>query len=111
MEVVIIGGFPDGIYNNDIEAYKLIEDYSALSTSVMPLNKHIYYYLNDWLNVRWPEPAEETMIAVSESESFKAMPLWPDDGCVKVENGRVIVKLANEYVPKSEYEKQYENRR
>ncbi len=111
MEVVVIGSFPDAVYNNDNAAFKLVEHYSALSTSVMPLNKHVYYYLNGWMNVPWKEPAEETMISVAASESFREMPLWPDDGCVKVEDGRVIVKLAEKYTPKSDYEKQYENRR
>ena len=111
MEVVIIGGFPSGIYNNDIEPFSLVEDYSALSTSVMPLNKHIYYYLNDWMNVTWREPDEDLMIAVSDSPGFQDMPLWPDDGCVKIQDGRVIVKLAEEYTPKKDYEKQYENRK
>ena len=111
MEVVVIGAFPDSVYGNDNEAFRLVEHYSALSTSVMPRNKHIYYYLNGWMNVRWEEPPEETMISVSESESFKEMPLWPDDGCVKIEGGRVIVKLAEKYTPKEDYEIQYENRK
>ena len=34
-----------------------------------------------------------------------------DDGCVKIQDGRVIVKLAEEYTPKKDYEKQYENRK
>ena len=111
MEVVVIGGFPSGVYNNDVAAFSLVEDYSAPSTSVVPLNKHIYYYLNDWMNVRWKEPDEDTMKSVAESEEFKDMPLYPDDGSVAIRDGSVIVKLAEEYKPKSEYEKQYEKRK
>jgi hypothetical protein len=77
----------------------------------MPLNKHIYYYLNDWLNVPWEEPDEETMIAVAGSSAFQAMPLYPDDGSIVLRDGRVIVKLAETYTPKSDYEIAYENRR
>lgn len=111
MQVIIIGSFPSRIYGNDIEPFRLVEDYSNLSTSVMPLNKHIYYYLNDWINVRWEEPDEATMIAVSDSAEFKAMPLYPDDGSVVVYGDRVIVKLAENYTPKKDYEIAYENRK
>ena len=111
MEVVIIGSFPDEVYYCDIEAFDKVADYSCLSSSVMPLNKHIYYYLNDWLNVRWNEPAEEVMKAVSDSAEFKEMPLYPNDGSVVINDGRVIVKLAEEYTPKADFEIAYENRR
>lgn len=111
MEVVVIGGFPSKTYYSKVEDFDLVTDYSNLSSSVIPLNKHVYYYLNDWLNVRWQEPPEETMIAVSDSEVFRAMPLYPSEGSVAVVDGRVIVKLANHYTPKREYEIAYENRR
>lgn len=111
MEVVIIGGFPKETYYNGVEAFKIVEHYSCMSSNVVPLNKHIYYYLNDWLNVPWQEPDEEIMIAVAESEEFKSMPLYPDDGSVKIIDGRVVVKIAESYTPKSEFEIQYENRR
>ena len=76
-----------------------------------PLNKHIYYYFNDWLNVPIAEPGEETMIAVAQSEEFQAMPLYPADGSVRMLDGRVVVKIQEEYTPKSDYELAYENRR
>ncbi len=108
MEVVIIGPFPDKVYHGGIEAFRLTE---APRDSVLPLNKHVYYYLNDWLNVPWPEPDEDVMMAVSDSEAFKAMPLYPSDGSVAVSDGRVIVKLAKQYRPKQAFEIQYENRK
>ena len=111
LEVVVIGGFPSRVYSNQIEAFSLVTDYSNLSSSVIPLNKHVYYYLNDWLTVPWAEPDEATMQAVSDSAAFQAMPLYPDDGSVVVEGERVIVKLAPAYVPKQPYEIAYENRR
>jgi hypothetical protein len=111
MEVLIIGGFPSKIYHSELEVYAMIEDYSAPSTSVIPLNKHVYYYLNDWLNVPWPEPEESKLLAVSKSEAFKAMPLYPSDGSIVISGDRVIVKLASRYTPKKDYEIAYENRR
>ena len=55
-EVVIIGSFPtDRIYSS-IESYALVDHYSVPTDTVAPLNKHIYYYLNDWLNVPWRSP-------------------------------------------------------
>ena len=111
MEVVIIGGFPSKVYHSQIEAFSLVEDYSNLSSSVIPLNKHVYYYLNDWLNVPWQMPDEATMQAVSDSEAFQAMPLYPDDGSVAIVDGRLVVKLASKYTPKKAYEIAYENRR
>lgn len=111
MEVAIIGAFPDDIYYCDIEAFNKVADYSCLSSSVMPLNKHIYYYLNDWLNVRWEEPSEKTMISVANSDIFADMPLYPSDGSVVISDGRVIVKLAEKYTPKADFEIAYENRR
>ncbi|MBR6120718.1 MAG: glucosyltransferase domain-containing protein [Oscillospiraceae bacterium] len=111
MEVVIVGGFPQKVYYSQIEAFALVSDYSNRSTTVIPLNKHVYYYLNDWLNVPWPEPSEETMMTVSESPAFQNMPLYPSDGSIVIRDGRVIVKLAERYTPKKDYEIAYENRR
>ncbi len=111
MEVVIIGGFPSNVYYSEIGAFSLVEDYSNLSSSVIPLNKHVYYYLNDWLNVPWKTPSEEKLQAVSDSAQFQAMPLYPDDGSVVIADGKVIVKLASRYTPKKAYEIAYENRR
>ena len=111
MEVLIVGGFPSKQYHSELEVYELTEDYSAPSGTVIPLNKHVYYYLNDWLNVPWPEPEEKTLIALSDSEAFRAMPLYPSDGSVAVVDGKVVVKLASRYTPKKDYEIAYENRR
>ena len=111
MEVVIIGGFPRSVYYSEIDAFLEIEDYSNLSSTVTPLTKQVYYYLNDWLNVPWAEPDEATLIAVSDSKAFKAMPLYPSDGSILIQDGQVIVKLAKKYTPKKDYEIAYENRR
>lgn len=111
MEVVIIGGFPDDVYYSNVETFRTVEHYSCLSSSVMPLNKHVYYYLNDWLNVPWQEPEEELLIAISESEAFQAMALYPSDGSVAILDGRVVVRLAETYTPKQDYEIAYENRK
>ena len=111
MEVLIVGGFPMEVYHSSLQVFKLVADYSAPASSVIPLNKHIYAYLNDWLNVPWAEPAEAELIAVSDSAVFRAMPLYPDDGSVLITGGRVIVKLAEKYTPKQDFEIEYENRR
>ena len=111
MEVVIIGGFPRSVYHNDIETFGLLEDYSNLSSTVIPLNKQVYYYLNDWLNVPWQEPEEDTLIRVAASQGFQQMPLYPSDGSIVISGDRVIVKLASRYTPKKDYEIEYENRR
>ena len=110
-EVLIIGSFPTDRIYADIESYALVDHYSVPRDTVAPLNKHIYYYLNDWLNVPIAEPEEETMISVSQSEEFQAMPLYPADGSVQMLDGRVVVKIQEEYTPKSDYELAYENRR
>ena len=110
-EVLVIGAIPASQVCADIESYALIDHYSAPRDTAAPLNKHIYYYFNDWLNVPIPEPEEETMLAVSQSEEFQAMPLYPADGSVQMLDGRVVVKLQEEYTPKSGYEVAYENRR
>ena len=78
---------------------------------MLPLNKHLYYYLNDWLNFPVEEPDEETMLAISDSPEFRAMALYPAQGSVQVLDGRVVVKLQEEYTPKSDFEIAYENRR
>lgn len=108
MEVIIIGSFPGEIYGGGVEVFRTVD---APADSVLTLNKHVYYYLNDWLNVPWPEPTQETLRAVSETELFRAMPLYPDDGCIVIDGERVIVKLADHFTPKRDYEIQYENRR
>ena len=111
MEVVIIGTFPRNVYYSGVEEFSPVEHYSCMSSTVLSLNKHVYYYLNDWLNVPWQEPPEETMIQVSSSEAFRAMPLYPSDGSIAIIDGRVVVKLAEVYVPKQPYEIAYENRK
>ena len=110
-EVVIIGSFPTDRYYSQIGSYLLVDHYSVPIHTPAPLNKHIYYYLNDWLNVPIQEPAEETMKAVAASSQFKAMPLYPADGSVALLDGRVVVKVQETYTPKSDYEIAYENRR
>lgn len=111
MEVVIIGPFPKSIYHTSSSMFDAVEHYSCMSDTVIQFNKHVYYYLNDWLNVPWKAPEEDEMIAVSHSQEFQDMPLYPDDGSVKIDNGRVIVKLAPRYIPKKPYEIAYEQRR
>ena len=111
MPVYIIGSFPTELYHSDIEIYSLTANYSAPKDSVLELNKHIYGYLNDWLNVPWDKPSEDDMIALSDSAEFKRMPLYPADGSVAISDGRVIVKLAETYTPMRDFEISYENRR
>lgn len=110
-EIVIIGSFPvDRIYSQ-IESYALVDHYSVPLNTVAPLNKHIYYYLQDWLNIPVEEPDEEVMLEVSQSKEFQKMPLYPADGSVQKLDGRIVVKIQEEYTPKSDYEIAYENRR
>ena len=87
-----------------------MDHYSVPMDTVAPLNKHIYYYLNDWLNVPLEEPDEETMKSVSQSAAFRRMPLYPADGSVQRIDDRIVVKIQKEYTPKSGYELAYENR-
>lgn len=111
MEVVIIGTIPDEQMHSAIESYAQVEHYSVPIHQVAPLNKHLYYYLNDWLSIPIEEPSQETMAAVAGSDAFAAMPLYPQQGSVKVIDGRVVVKLSEQYTPKSDFEIAFENRR
>lgn len=111
MEVAIIGGYPDDYYTSPIASFETVRHYSCMPTTVTPLTKQIYYYFNNWLNVPIAEPEEATLIAVSESAEFKAMPRYPSDGSVQRIDGRIVVKLADEYTPKQQFEIDYENRR
>ena len=78
---------------------------------MLTLNKHIYYYLSSWLNFPVEELPEETMQAISDSPEFQSMPLYPAQGSVQVLDGRVVVRMQEEYTPKTDYEIAYENRR
>ena len=111
MEVAIVGTFPEDIYYSKVLAFNEVHHYSSPSSSVLMANKHIYYYLNDWLNVQWKEPSEDTMKAISDSPEFQSMPLYPNDGSVAIIDGRVLVRLSPQYTPKQYYEIEYENRR
>ena len=51
------------------------------------------------------------MLEVSQSKEFQDMPLYPADGSVQKLDGRIVVKIQEEYTPKSDYEIAYENRR
>lgn len=111
MEVVIVGGFPSDRYYAEVENYPMVQQGGATSTSVIPLNKHIYYYMGDWLNVPMKEPAEEVFINIANSEEFLSMPLYPNDGSVKIIDNYVVVKMQQTFTPRAQYEKDYENRR
>jgi len=111
MEVVVVGGFPADRYDTDLENYKMIFQGGVLTSSVLPLNKHIYYYFNDWLNVPIGEPAEETFLRLTATQEFQEMPLYPNDGSVRIIDNCVVVKVQPVFTPKADYEKQYEQRR
>lgn len=111
MEVVIIGTIPDAQMHSAIESYAQVSHYSVPIHQVAPLNKHLYYYLNDWLSIPIEEPSQETMAAVAGSDAFAAMPLYPQQGSVQVLDGRLVVKLSEQYTPKSDFEIAFENRR
>ena len=111
MPVYLIGSFPTDRVHNSVEGFAQVDHYSVPLDTVAPLNKHIYYYLNDWLNIPVAEPDEDTMIAVAASPEFQSMPLYPAQGSVQMVDGRVVVKLQEEYTPKSDFEIAYENRR
>lgn len=111
MEVVIIGAIPADQIAQPLDSLLQVEHYSVPYGVVPTLNKHIYYYLQDWLNLPVEEPDEATMLAVSRSAAFRAMPLYPAQGSVQVLDGRAVVKLQSRYTPKSDYELAYENRR
>ena len=111
MEVIFVGAIPDDQIRSAVESYAQVDHYSVPIHNVVELNKHIYYYLNDWLSVPVEEPEEETVIALADSDAFAAMPLYPAQGSVQMLDGRVVVKLREEYTPKSDFEIAYENRR
>lgn len=110
MEVAIIGTIPADQLRSQVESYAKLDHYSIPLNSIVPLNKHIYYYLEDWLNIPLSMPSEEVMISISDSQAFQDMPLYPEQGSVQVLDGRVVVKLQEQYRPKSQYEIDYESR-
>ena len=111
MEIALVGAVPADQIKSQIPSYAQVDHYSVPLNSVISLNKHLYYYLNDWLNFPVEELDEETMLAISDSREFQDMPLYPAQGSVQVLDGRVVVKLQERYTPKSDFEKAYENRR
>ena len=111
MEIALVGAVPTDQIKSQISSYSQVDHYSVPLNSVLPLNKHLYYYLNDWLNFPVEEPEEETMMAISNAQEFQDMPLYPTQGSVQVLDGRVVVKFQEEYTPKSDFEIAYENRR
>jgi len=111
MDVLFIGAIPEEDIRSTVESYAQVDHYSVPIHNVANLNKHIYYYLNDWLSIPVEEPAEETMIAMSANAEFAEMPLYPAPGSVRVVEDKVVVKLREEYTPKSDFEIAYENRR
>lgn len=111
MEAAIIGAVPMEQLAGYVESFAQVDHYSVPSGTVLTLNKHIYYYLEQWLCAPVQELGEETMLSLSRSPEFQAMPLYPAQGSVRVLDGRVVVRLAEEYTPKSGYELAYEKRR
>lgn len=111
MAVAIVGAIPTEQIHSSIDSYTQVDHYSVPMHTVTTLNKHIYYYLNDWLNVPVEELPEETMLAISDSSAFQSMPLYPAAGSVQVLDGRIVVRMQERYTPKSDFEIAYENRR
>lgn len=111
MEVLIIGSYPTDRYYSDIDAYGFVQHYSCDADSTIALNKQIYYFINRWLNVPIKEPGEQDFIDMADTFVYKMMPRYPDDGCIRVIDGKLVVKLQEKYTPRLDYEKQYENRR
>lgn len=109
--LIIIGGFPNKRYFESIESYRVVDHYSVPKGSVVPRNKHIYYYLNDWLNIPVVEPEEQLFINISESSIFKAMPVYPEKGSIAEIDGCVVVKISQSYQPKEAFEIEYERRK
>ncbi|NBI68357.1 hypothetical protein D1646_16440 [Pseudoflavonifractor sp. 60] len=111
MEVAIIGAIPADQLKSQIDGYAQVDHYSVPMSTAAPGNKHIYYFLRDWLNIPVEELDEDTMKAVAQSEEFREMPLYPAPGSVQLVDGRVVVKLREKYTPKSDFEIAYEHRR
>ena len=111
MEIAVVGAIPADQIRSSIPSYSRVDHYSVPLNYVTVLNKHIYYYLNDWLNFPVIEPSEETMINISRSLAFRNMPLYPDPDSIQVMNGRLVVKMQKQYTPKAQFELDYENRR
>ena len=111
MDVAVVGTIPQEQLTASIPSYARVDHYSVPLDHLLPLNKHVYYYLNDWMNLPIPMPSEEVMMDISNSHAFRDMPLYPAEGSVQVLDGRVVVKLQPEYTPKSDFELAYENRR
>lgn len=110
-EVAIIGAIPEDQLKAQIESYAQVDHYSVPKGTVLLGNKHIYFYLRDWLNIPVEELSEETMLAVSASREFEEMPLYPAPGSVRELDGRIVVKLRETYTPKADFEIAYEHRR
>ena len=111
MEVAFVGAISQDQLRAQIPSYAQVDHYSAPRDNVAVLNKHIYHYLRDWLNIPVEELDEETMKSIAQTAWFKAMPLYPAPGSVALAEGRVVVKLQEEYTPKSDFEIAYEDRR
>lgn len=109
-EVFLIGTPSKSILANTIGAFSSSSSMQSPADSVLYLNKHLYQYLNSWLGIPWEEPSEEAKEAVYESGTFAAMTVYPDDGSIVRESGRIIVKLSNDFTPKADFEIAYEQR-
>lgn len=110
-KVYLVGKVQKNMFYSGVDKFEFISNGQSPSYSVTPGTKHLYYYLNDWINIPWEEPAEEELIAISESEEFRNMPIYPNDGCIVVKDDCVIVRLSDSYTPKKPYEIEYENRK
>lgn len=111
MEILIVGAISPESLKVDIPSYQRVSHYSLSADTVAPLNKHIYYYLGDWLNIPIDEPDESLLIETAASPEFTDMPLYPKDGSIQVLDGHLVVKVQETYTPKSDFEIAYENRR
>lgn len=71
MPVYLIGSFPTDRVHNSVEGFAQVDHYSVPLDTVAPLNKHIYYYLRDWLNLPIEEPAEADLMAMAERPGIR----------------------------------------
>lgn len=108
MDVIIIGTPSSDLYQNGVPELQLISTTASPVNSVLYETKHVYYYLNDWMNIAWQEPSEETFKEVSDSREFQEMPVYPDDGSIKISGDTVLVRLSESYTPKKQFELDFE---
>lgn len=91
--VLFVGSVAAGGYGN-VPFWKMLPSHRDVKPfGMLKADSRIRSFLFSYLELTFPMPKAETALALQESETVKAMPSYPNEGCVQLVDGVLVVKM------------------